>query len=138
MISYFSHVQVFVTLWTIACQAPLSMGFSRQEYWSELPCPPPENHLDPGIKPISPALQGILDLLSHLGSAKGGINASKMLCTIFNEWFHYTKKSFGLSMEELYLKIFLQNRGNNICYLCLGIWCLISKPSTNYGRKYFN
>ena len=35
-----SHVQLFVTLWTIACQAPLSMGFSRQEYWRGLPCPP--------------------------------------------------------------------------------------------------
>ena len=36
----FSHVQFVVTLWTIACQAPLSMGFSRREYWSGLPCPP--------------------------------------------------------------------------------------------------
>lgn len=47
------------------------------------------------------------------------------------------KKSFGLDMEELHLKIFLQNGGNNICYLCLGIWSLLSKPSTNYGTKYF-
>ena len=36
-----SHVQLFETLWTVACQAPLSMEFSRQEYWSGLPCPPP-------------------------------------------------------------------------------------------------
>ena len=36
-----SHVWLFVTPWTVACQAPLSMGFSRQEYWSRLPCPPP-------------------------------------------------------------------------------------------------
>ena len=36
-----SHVQFFVTLWTVACQAPLSMGFSRQEYWNGLPFPPP-------------------------------------------------------------------------------------------------
>ena len=41
MLSHYCHVQLFVTLWTIACQAPLSMGFSRQEYWSGLPCPPP-------------------------------------------------------------------------------------------------
>ena len=34
LLSHFSHVQLFVTLWTVACQAPLSMGFSRQEYWS--------------------------------------------------------------------------------------------------------
>ena len=48
----------FVTLWTIAHQAPLSIGFSRQEYESGLPCPPPGDLLDPGIKPsalISPA-----------------------------------------------------------------------------------
>ena len=42
-----------VTLWTVACQAPLSMGFSRQEYWSGLACPPPGDLLDPGIEPVS-------------------------------------------------------------------------------------
>ena len=41
------------TLWTVVHQAPLSMGFSRQEYWSELPCPPPGDLLNPGIKPMS-------------------------------------------------------------------------------------
>ena len=46
-----------VTPWTVACQAPLSMGFSRQEYWTELPFPSPEDLPDPGIKPASPALQ---------------------------------------------------------------------------------
>ena len=40
----------FVTLWTVACQAPLSMGFSGQEYWSELPCPSPGDLPDTGIK----------------------------------------------------------------------------------------
>ena len=43
--------------WTVANQAPLSMEISRQEYWSELPCPPPGDPPDPGIKPWSPALQ---------------------------------------------------------------------------------
>ena len=43
-----------VTLWTVACQAPLSLGFSRQEYWSGLPCPPAGDLPDPGIKPASP------------------------------------------------------------------------------------
>ena len=46
-----------VTLWTIACQAPLSMGFSRQEYWSGLPLPSPGDLSHPGIEPRSPALQ---------------------------------------------------------------------------------
>ena len=61
MLSLFSHVQLFVTVWTAACQAPLSVGFSRQEYWSVLPCPPPEDLPDPEIKLISlmsPALAG--------------------------------------------------------------------------------
>ena len=43
--------------WTVACQAPLSMGFSRQEYWNGLPCPPPGDLPNPGIKPRSPTLQ---------------------------------------------------------------------------------
>ena len=54
-----SRVQLFVTLWTVACQDPLSMGLSRQEHWSELLCPPPRDLHDPGIKltsPVSPAL----------------------------------------------------------------------------------
>ena len=58
---HFSRVQLFVTLWTVAHQAPLSTGFSRQEYWSGLPCPPPGDLPDLGIKPASlspPALAG--------------------------------------------------------------------------------
>ena len=48
------YVQLFPTPWTVACQAPVSMGFSRQEYWSGLPCPTPGDLPDPGIKPTSP------------------------------------------------------------------------------------
>ena len=46
-----------MTLWTVARHAPLSMGFSRQEYWNGLPCPPPGDLPDPGIEPKSIALQ---------------------------------------------------------------------------------
>ena len=52
-----SHVRFFATPWTVACQALPSMEFSRQEYWSGLPFPSPEDLPDPGIKPGSPALQ---------------------------------------------------------------------------------
>ena len=52
-----SHVRLFATLWTVAHQAPLSMGFSRQEYWSGLPFPSPGDLPNPGIKPGSPTLQ---------------------------------------------------------------------------------
>ena len=52
-----SRVRLFATPWTVAYQAPPSMEFSRQEYWSRLPFPSPEDLPDPGIKPRSPALQ---------------------------------------------------------------------------------
>ena len=54
-----------MTLWIIACQVPLSMGFSEQEYWSGLPVPSPGDLPDPGIEPGSPALQAG-DLLTEL------------------------------------------------------------------------
>jgi len=57
----FGHVQLLATLWIVAHQAPLSMGFTRQEYWSGLPCPPLGNLPDPGIEStsfMSPALAG--------------------------------------------------------------------------------
>ena len=53
LLSRFSCVALFVTLWTESLQAPLSMGFPRQEYWSGLPCPPPGDLPDPGIRPAS-------------------------------------------------------------------------------------
>ena len=61
MLSCFSHVRLSVTPGTVAHQAPLSMGFSRQEYWSGLPCPPPGQIPDPWIKAtflMSPTLAG--------------------------------------------------------------------------------
>ena len=61
MLSRFSHVRVFATLWTVSQQAPLTMGFSRQEYWSKLPCLPLGDFPNPGIKPMSltsPILSG--------------------------------------------------------------------------------
>ena len=51
MQSRFSHVQLFATLWTVARQAPLSMGFSRQEYWSGLPWLPPRDLPTQGLNP---------------------------------------------------------------------------------------
>ena len=57
MLSLFSCVQFFVTLWTVVHQAPLSMDFSRQEYWSGLPFPSPGDLPNSEIEPRSPALQ---------------------------------------------------------------------------------
>ena len=53
-----SHAQLFCDLWTVAHRAPVSMGLSRQEYWSEKPFPSPGDLSNPGIKPTSPALAG--------------------------------------------------------------------------------
>ena len=53
-----SRVRLFVTPWTVACQAPLSIEFSRQEYWGGLPHPSPGDLPDPGFKPVSPVLAG--------------------------------------------------------------------------------
>ena len=53
-----SHAQLFATPWTVACQTPLSMGFSRQEYWRGLLFPPPGHLPNAGIEPVSPALAG--------------------------------------------------------------------------------
>ena len=65
-----SRVQLRVTSWTVARQAPLSMGFPRQEYWSGLPFPPPGDLPDPEIEPKSPALQADSFALSCQGSPK--------------------------------------------------------------------
>ena len=68
MLSFFSRVWLFATLWTIACQASLSMEFCRQVYWNGFPFPPPGDLPNPGIKPmflISPALAGSFFTISN-------------------------------------------------------------------------
>ena len=65
----FSHVQLFVTLWIVPHQAPLSMGLSRQEYWNGLSCLPPWDLPDPGFEHLEPALQADSLPLSHWGNS---------------------------------------------------------------------
>ena len=80
MLSCFSRVWLCVTPWTVAHQAPLSMGFSRQEYWSRLPFPLPEDLPDPGIEPTSrtsPALAGGSLPLTPPGKPRGYDEAHK-------------------------------------------------------------
>ena len=74
MLSHFSHVQLFVTLWTVACQAPLSMGILQQEYWSRLLFPSPGDLPDPGVEPTSPtspALAGMFFTTNATWEDKG-------------------------------------------------------------------
>ena len=73
MLSHFSRGQLFATLWIVAHQAPQSVGFSRQEYWSGFPRPPPGDLSNTGVKPmssVSPALQADSLLLRHWESPK--------------------------------------------------------------------
>ena len=75
-----SCIQLFVTPWTVAHQAPLSMGFSRQEYWSGLPCPPPGDLPNSGIETRSPALQGDFLLSEPPGKSKNtGVGSLSLL-----------------------------------------------------------
>ena len=59
MLSRFSHVQFFATPGTVACLSSLSMGFSRQEYWTGLPCPPPGDLPDLGTEPVAPGIPAL-------------------------------------------------------------------------------
>ena len=77
-----SHVQLFATPWTTARQAPLSMGFSRQECWSGLPFPSPGDLPDPGIKPTSLALQA-----DSLPSVPPGTLPMSMCDPCRNRWW---------------------------------------------------
>ena len=80
VLSRFSPVQLFETLWTVAHQAPLSRGFSRQEYWSVLPGPLPGDPPNPGIEPeslMSPALSGGFFTTNATWEAQGNRTESK-------------------------------------------------------------
>ena len=76
-LSHFSRVGLCAALWTIAHQAPPSMVFSMQEYWSGLPCPPPGTLPDPGIKPTSPAACAL-----HMGSLLPSYRGSPFFITV--------------------------------------------------------
>ena len=84
VLSRFSRVWLFVTPWTVAHQAPLSMGFSRQEYWSGLPCPPPGDLPNPGIKPRSLAVRADSLPVKPQGKPKNtGVGSLSLLQWIF-------------------------------------------------------
>ena len=79
-----SVVSDFAVPWTVACQAPLPMGLSRQAYWSGLPCPPPGDLPNPGIEPRSPVLQAASLLSEPLGKPKNtGMGSLSLLQGIF-------------------------------------------------------
>ena len=85
MLHRFSCVRLFATLWTVTLQAPLSMGFSRQKYWSGSPLPPPEDLPGPGIEPVSLCLLhwqvGSLPLVPSLAETRFGVVYHKAVVT---------------------------------------------------------
>ena len=95
-----SHVRLFVTPWTVARQTPLSMGFSRQEYWNGLPFPSPGDLPNPGIEPGSPALQA--DALSSEPPGKPQqetsiVNYMNLYVMLFHQsriWYSFVYNSF--------------------------------------------
>ena len=117
MLSPFIHFRLFVMLWTIACQAPLSVEFSRQEYWSRLPFPTPRNHPDSGIEPASLATFPLL--LYH--------------CDTWEAQFYIRGNHKARKDEWLHLQI---------CNMNITLWCsglsfvILSQP--NHERKFFH
>ena len=126
VLSHFSHVRLFVTPGTIAHQAPLSMGFSRQEYWRGLPFPSPGDLPDPEIKPpspVTPKLQGDSLPLSRQGSPMFPYHSSfillfyslhaehifKDVCKMymFKEWFRMPKYPRPLTFRKQDIRLIL-------------------------------
>ena len=99
-------------LWTVACQAFLSMGFSRQEYWSGLPFPPPGDLPNPGVKPISPALAGVFFTTSATWEAP---NHCLPVGFLRNSAIPWQKWVVHLHLEQSCSIFFLP--GNNYCSL---------------------
>ena len=99
-----SHVQLFVTPWTVAHQAPLSMGFPRQEYWSGVPFPVLEDPAHLGIKPLSPASLTLAD--TFFTTEPPGKPISKKY------FFKEEKKITAISLSG-------EGNGNPLQYSCL-------------------
>ena len=92
MLSHFSHVSFSATLWIVACQAPLSMGFSRHDYWSRLLCPLPRDLPEPGIEPaflVSHALAGRFFMTSATWEAQAYNVAYNLLMCLCSHWTNF-------------------------------------------------
>ena len=144
----FSCVQLFVTLWTVTLQAPLSMGFSRQKYLSGLPYPPPGDLPDPGIELGSPALQANSLSLSHQGSLLFSLSK---LYSLPSTW-DYCSSCISVECEEItfgpHVMLTWKNhysnkkekwpflQCSNPCCCSLFSYQIISDPSWPHGLQY--
>ena len=116
-----SRVQLCVTPWTVACQAPLSMGFSRQEYWSGLPFPSPGDYTDPGmelVSPVAPALAG-----RFFTTEPPGKSYNTIFFVFFTPWVWLSRtvisacmwRCVGLSMRKMCSDLSPQGEVNQNC-----------------------
>ena len=113
VLSRFRHVQLCVTPWTVARQAPLFIGFSREEYWSELPFLSPGGLPDPGIEPcfLSLHCQGDSLPLHHLGSPSYLVYNCKII--LEKSFSVFVKHNIKLHCDQFHSQIF--KRIESIC-----------------------
>ena len=114
-----SHVRFFGTPWTVACQAPPFMEFSRQEYWSGLPFPSPGDLPDPGIKPGSPALQADALPSEPLGKpivGQGDQLNSQDSNGAWKENYGFVPRIWGRLNEKLFLWVSVYCEPSSFCY----------------------
>ena len=125
MLSCFSRVQLFVILWIGDHQAPLPMEFSRQEYWSGLPCPPPGDLPNPGMEPRYPALQA--DSLSSEPPGKPKNNGVGIL-SVLQGVFPTQKLNWGF----LHCRRFLNQLSYQGSLVTQINWTHLAKLKTQY------
>ena len=131
MLSHFSRVWLCVTLWTLVCQAPFFMKFSRQEYWSGLPCPPPGDLPDPWMKTVSPGSPAL---------AGGYFTTSATWEVHIVLIVHVFKNSVIIHQDEITLKLYSRKKyineiiSNYIYRICFE-WLQIKKISS---RTFYN
>ena len=112
VLSCFNCAQLFETPWTVDHQTPLSMEFSRQEYWSELPCPPPGDLPEPEIKPMS---------LTSPALASGSFTTSTTweiyLLLMYHLWRNVHSNFLSVFYWSIYLSFFLLSCKNSLYML---------------------
>ena len=129
----FRHVQHFVTLGTLAHQAPLSMGFSRQEYWSRLSCPPPEDLPDPGIEPVSHKSLALGDRF-FTTSTTWEAHKLHIIVLYFSSFPLFNSTLYISSYQRICAEIFIYFKANVIVKSC-NEYPYMLPPQTHIQKK---
>ena len=132
--SSLSGVPVFPIPWTVAHRLLCPWGFSRQEYWSGLPCPPPGGLPNPGIKPRSPALQADSLPSEPLGKSQDSLATSFAKFYLINAFSGAEQPILTLRTEPCKIALWPENKfpdGGSCCSICLGhLACSHHAPDT--------